>query len=251
MRKKIINKTVLVFIVALLSLSLCECCTAGAGEIFSVSTSYKSLLSNEDGTGMLDRIVVEAFRRIGMEAEIVFNPTGRSLEDVNEGLADAELNRIEGMEKNYPNLAMVPEPNMVMDFVAFSKEKREIRDWDSIKNLSIGIVKGWKILENNTQGFPEVTLVPSETELFNMLDLDRIDVALYDRLTGYEQIYLRGFKGMFHLDPPLASREMFLYLNRKHEALLEPLAEALREMKRDGTYDNLVEEATAHLTAGK
>jgi polar amino acid transport system substrate-binding protein len=200
---------------------------------------------------MLDRIVVEAFRRIGMEAEIVFNPTGRSLEDVNEGLADAELNRIEGMEKNYPNLAMVPEPNMVMDFVAFSKEKREIRDWDSIKNLSIGIVKGWKILENNTQGFPEVTLVPSETELFNMLDLDRIEVALYDRLTGYEQIYLRGFKGMFTLDPPLASREMFLYLNRKHEALLEPLAEALREMKRDGTYDNLVEEATAHLTAGK
>jgi len=28
-------------------------------------------------------------------------------------------------------------------------------------------------------------------------------------------------------------------------------AEALREMKRDGTYDSLVEEATAHLTAGK
>ncbi len=239
----------LMVLITVLSLSFSGCCDAGAGQVFTVSTSYKSLLSNEDGTGMLDRIVVEAFRRIGIEAEIVFNPTGRSLEDVNEGFADAELNRIEGMEKNYPNLVRVPEPNMVMDFVAFSKEKREIKDWDSIRTLSIGIVKGWKILENNTKGFPEVTLVPSETELFNMLDLGRIDVALYDRLTGYEQIHLRGFKGIFHLDPPLASREMFLYLNREHEALLEPLAEALREMKKDGAYDSFVEEATAHLTA--
>ena len=110
--------------------------------ILIVSTSYKSLLSTPDQKGMLDLLVKEAFRRIGLEAEIVFNLTGRSLSDVNEGLADGELNRIEGMEKNFPNLVMVPEPNMVMDFVAFSKRDLPIDGWDSIRGLRVGIVRG-------------------------------------------------------------------------------------------------------------
>lgn len=39
-----------------------------------VSTSYKSLFSTPEKTGMLDRIVMETFRRIGLKAEIVFTP---------------------------------------------------------------------------------------------------------------------------------------------------------------------------------
>jgi polar amino acid transport system substrate-binding protein len=112
----------LAILVAFLSLSAIKGCAYEAPESpLAISTSYKSLLSTPDQKGMLDLLVKEAFRRIGLEAEIVFNPTGRSLSDVNEGLADGELDRIEGMEKNFPNLVMVPEPNMVMDFVAFSK----------------------------------------------------------------------------------------------------------------------------------
>lgn len=217
-------------------------------DILQISTSYKSLLSNPERTGMLDRIVREAFERIGVEVEIVFNPTGRSLSDVNEGFADGELNRIKGMEENFPDLVRVPEPNMVMDFVAFSKKDLEIEGWDSIKDLYIGIVKGWKILEENTKGFPHVTLVPSETELFRMLDMGRIDVALYSKLTGYEQIKLRGLKGIRHLEPPLVSRKMYLYLYKEHEDLVPSVAEALRSMKKDGTYLKIVEKATSHLT---
>ncbi|HNR65903.1 MAG TPA: hypothetical protein PKJ95_06405, partial [Atribacterota bacterium] len=51
--------------------------------VLTVSTSYKSLFSTSEQTGMLDRIVKEAFQRIGIKTEIVFNPTGRSSEDVN------------------------------------------------------------------------------------------------------------------------------------------------------------------------
>ncbi len=224
----------------------------GAGEgVFTISSSYKSLLSNPSQTGMLDRLLKEAFRRIGMRAEIVFNPTERSLVDVNAGLLDAEMNRIEGMERSFPNLVRVPEPNMTMDFVAFAKKPTSLDGWKSIENLHIGVVRGWKILENNTQGFPHVTLVPTETELFTMLQKDRIDVALYDKLTGYEQLSLRGFTDIRHVDPPLASKDMFLYLNKKHEDLLDPLAKALKEMKQDGTYDRIVKEATSHLNMDK
>jgi polar amino acid transport system substrate-binding protein len=240
------------FFASLLLLLICAGTTPASAQNdekrFTVSSSYKSLLSNPEQTGMLDLIVKEAFRRIGIEAEIVFTPTERSLADVNAGLLDAELNRIEGMGKNFPNLVMVPEPNMVMDFVAFSKKDYCIDGWESIRDLHAGLVRGWKILEENTQGFPHVVTVPTETELFNMLDMDRIDIALYSKLTGYEQIHLRGLEGMRHLEPSLASRSMYLYLHKKHSGLLEPLAKALRSMKEDGTWDRIVKDATSHVT---
>ena len=217
---------------------------------FTVSTSYKSLLSTPEQTGMLDRIVKEAFNRIGINAEIVFNPTGRSLEDVNEGFADAEINRIAGMEENYPNLIRVPEPNMIMHFVAFSKKDFVIDGWDSIRDLYIGVVQGWKILEDNTAGFPYVILVPTETELFNMMDKNRLDVALYSKLAGYEQLMLRDLKYIYHLEPPLVSREMYLYLHKKHEELVDKVAAALKDMKEDGTYDLIIRETTGHLIPG-
>lgn len=220
---------------------------ASEPSILTISTSYKTLFSTPDRTGMLDKFVIEIFRRIGIQIEIVFNHTSISLEAVNEGFADVEINRIEGMEKNYPNLIRVPEPNMVMDFVAFAKQDFKIEGWDSIKDSYIGLVKGWKILEDNTAGFPNVTIVPTETELFTMLEKGRIDIAIYSKLAGYEQIMLLGLKDIHHLEPPLTSQNMYLYLNKKHMNLVEQIAQALKDMKEDGTYEQIVKETTSQL----
>ena len=136
---------------------------------------------------------------------------------------------------------------MTMHFVAFAQKPFALGGWKSLENRHIGIVRGWKILENHTRGFPHVTLVSTETELFTMLQKGRLDVALYDKLTGYEQLSQRGFTDIRHLEPPLVSREMFLYLNKKHTDLIQPLAEALKTLKRDGTYEKILRESTAHL----
>lgn len=212
-----------------------------------VSTSYKTLLSTPEQTGMLDQIIIEAFRRIGVKAEVVFTPTERSLVQVNYGELDCELNRTEGMEQLFPNLCRVPEPNMVMHFVAFAKKPFPISGWDSLRELRVGYVSGWKILEHNTNGFPNVTHVLTPEQLFQMLEMDRIDVALYAKLTGYERIKALGYDNIRHLDPPLASKSMFLYLNKKHKDLAAPLAKALKDMKYDGTYERIVRDTTAHL----
>ena len=45
----------------------------------------------------------------------------------------------------------------------------------------------------------------------------------------------RGLAGIRLLEPPLAQREMYLYLNARHEPLVAQVADALREVKRDGT----------------
>jgi polar amino acid transport system substrate-binding protein len=211
---------------------------------FYISTSYNNLLSNPEGNGMLDRLMKEAFRRIGLEAEIVFAPTEKSIVDVNAGLLDGEINRITGMEKDFPNLVRIPEPNMTMHFTAFSKKSYRTTDWEAIKDLYIGIVRGWKILERNTADFPHVIHVPTEKELFRMLHKDRLDIALYSKLTGYAVLHELGYDEIHHLEPPLESRKMYLYVHKKHSSLVEPITEALRSMKADGSYQKIKNEAT-------
>lgn len=122
-----------------------------AQDTFTISNSYQNLLSNREQTGMLDLLFIELFNRLDMEAEIVYSSTERSLPDVNAGVFDGEGNRIAGMEAQYPNLRRVPEPNMTMEFVAFAKHEHKIEGWDSIRDLDIGIVRGWRILEDNTK----------------------------------------------------------------------------------------------------
>lgn len=214
----------------------------GEEKTCSVSTSYNNLLSNDRQDGMLDRIINEAFRRIGLDCEIVYRQTDQSLFDVNAGLLDGEINRVAGMEGSFPNLVPLHEPNMTMHFVAFAKRDYGIDGWKSIMNLNVGVVRGWKILEQHTEGFPKVVYVPTERELFRMLALGRIDIALYSKLTGYAALKEYGYTDIRHLEPPLASRDMFLYLHKKNRHLVPELDAAIRTMKNDGTYDQIVEE---------
>lgn len=211
-----------------------------AQDVFTISTSYQNLLSNRRQTGILDQVFIEAFDRLGIEMEIVFTPTNSSMRDVNAGIFDEEINRIAGMDAEFPHLVRVPEPNMTMEFVAFSGRDIEIDGWESIRGLDIGLVRGWRILEENTQGFPYVVTVPTEVELFTMLRRDRIDVALYSNLTGYCCLQEMGIDGITHRDPPLASRDMYLYVHEQHADLVDDIARVLREMKQDGTYATIV-----------
>ncbi len=207
---------------------------------FSISTSYNNLLSNPNQNGLLDRLMIELFKRIDIDMELVFTTTEKSLVDVNSGFFDGEINRIEGIEKAFPNLVRIPESNMIMHFVAFSKRSFDINGWSSIKPLYIGLVRGWKILERNTEGFPNVTSTPTEKELFTMLNKNRLDIALYAKLTGYVALEHFGFTDIRHLEPPLASRPMYLYVHKKHKTLVPKIADTLREMKRDGSYSNIM-----------
>jgi polar amino acid transport system substrate-binding protein len=209
-------------------------------EPFTITTSYNDLLCNLEQTGLLDRLMTALFGRLGLSMRLVFIPTEKALVDVNAGLFDAELNRIKGMESSYPNLIQVPEPNMTMHFVAFSTRNIKIDGWNSIKPLNIGLVRGWKILEANTSGFPEVIKTPSEKELFTMLHKNRLDVALYSKITGYAAIERMGYKDIFHLEPPLASRPMYLYIHKKNENMVTLIANELKLMKKDGSYQAIM-----------
>jgi polar amino acid transport system substrate-binding protein len=211
-----------------------------------IGTSYKMLLSTPAQDGMLDRIAKEVFRRVGYGVELPYLPAERSLMAVNDGLHDGELNRIEGMEKLYPNLVRIKESMMDFQFVGFTK-KISVQGgrWENLKPHQIGLIKGWKILEKNVGNFPKITFFHSAGELFQGLELGRVDVILYGKLIGLAVIKELNIQDLNIIQPPFATRKMYMYLHKKHEPLLPKAADGLRQMKLDGTYDEIVSKSLA------
>jgi polar amino acid transport system substrate-binding protein len=78
--------------------------------------------------------------------------------------------------------------------------------------------------------------VRDTNELFTLLPANKVDLVIYERLTGQQQAKEMGLAGLLTLEPPLLLTPQHLMLNRRHQQLLEPLAAALRAIKADGTY---------------
>lgn len=215
-------------------------CAKGAG-ILTLNSADPAPLSRPDGTGYTDRIVTEAFHRIGVPVQLVRLTAERALQNANQGIDDGIYVRIAGLERLYPDLIMVPEAITEFLFTAFTKDlAMQVKSWEGLKPYHVGLINGWKIVEANTTGVRTRTGVKNEEALFTLLEKGRVEVVVIDLYTGQEAVRSLGYQGVRALSPPLERRDMYIYLHRRHLGLAPRLAEALRAMKRDGTYQRLV-----------
>ena len=206
----------------------------------TITTSMTAPLSRDDQTGFYDQILIEAFRRAGQPVRIAHLPTERSITNADLGITDGEFPRISGLRSIYPNLRIVPEKIVDFEFVAFTwRTDIQITDWSSCKPYNVAIVTGWKILEANLADVKSLIRVQNQQLLFTLLAKHRADIVVYSRFEGYEMIRKFDLKSILALEPPLAKREMFLYLHKEHLPLIPEIAKQLRSIKHDGTYDRI------------
>lgn len=197
-------------------------------------------LASADGKGFLDQIINEVFSRIDIKVRLIKLPAERALINANNGIEDGDALRVEGLEKIYPNLVRVPEQILDMEFVAFSKTVDiSVNGWDSLKPYVVGIVTGWKILEKNLADAKTLTTVNTPVQLFILLKNNRADIVVFERWQGIWIAKQLGLK-ILVLEPPVASRPMFIYLHKKHLSLVPKVAQTLVKMKQDGSYDLFV-----------
>ena len=213
-----------------------------ANEIILNATGSPPLHTAEQ-TGFMDLISTEAFRRIGIQLKTVQLPAERGLKNANAGIEDGEMARIKGMEKLYPNLVRVPEKIMNWDFVAFGQKQIDLSNgWFSLTPYSVAFINGWKIYEKNVPPNIEKIKVKTPVQLFSILIKNRIDLILYERWGGLLYIKKNRLKSIKIQSPPLATREMFIYLHKKHKKLVQQLATALKTMKQDGYYQRMIKQ---------
>jgi polar amino acid transport system substrate-binding protein len=214
-------------------------CLAENGKLSLTTGALPPLTASPDYPGFLNDLAREAFKRIGIDVEVTAVPVERALINVNSGLDDGDVFRVAGAELTYPNLIRIPEKVLNLDFIAYSKLPGiQLRTWADLQPYAVGYGAGWKIFERNVKNVKEVTNTPSIHELFYLLEKGRVDVILMDRWQGQLIVRQRAYQ-LKPIEPPLASVEMFMYLNKKHAALVPKVAQALRDMKADGSYKKI------------
>ncbi|MDD2885798.1 MAG: transporter substrate-binding domain-containing protein [Dechloromonas sp.] len=217
---------------------LCVALGARADETHLVISTNNTPLDRK----ALERLSQAAAQRIGVNIQLVSNPSERSLFMANQGEVDGEGLRIAGLNQHYPNLVQVQERFIGISFVAFSKDASINLDqsWNSLKPYRVAFINGWKMFEANTAEVRSVTKVDKPEQLFRMLDGGRVDLALYTRADGVALLKTLGLRSIAPISPSLKEVDMYLYLHKKHQALAPRIAQALREMKADGTYNKIM-----------
>ena len=217
-----------------------------AGQTLVLSTADSPPLSTQDQNGFSDRVIREACKRLGIDVQIIPLSSARSLSNAEQSIDDGNFLRIKGVEKKFPHLVRVPEKIIDVQFAIFTKRKNmKTPDWKSLEPFHVGYVRGWQIAEDMIKNVRQVTVAENRISLFKVLESDRIELAFAELYGGYYLIKTLGLEDVTIAQPSLAKREMFLYLNKKHEKLVPRLAAAIKEMKRDGSYDAIFRQTLA------
>lgn len=193
------------------------------------------------------KVLQEAYRSIGIEIQPKVFPPERALFESNIGKVDGEVNRIQGLNKMYSNLIMVPVVVNKVEGSAFTKNITiPIEGWKSLKPYRLGIRNGTKFAENGTQGMDVETINDYRT-LFLMLDKGRFDMVVSTRLTGGIQIKKLQLKEVSVLDPPLVTINLYHYLHKKHFAVVPAITDVLQKMEAEGRIKAIRDQAIAEV----
>ncbi|MDH5330645.1 MAG: transporter substrate-binding domain-containing protein [Aquincola sp.] len=213
--------------------------------------SREPLVSAPGRPGFVEELAREALRRVGLGLQVAQLPHERALANANAGIEDGDLFRAAGFERDYPNLVQVPQPLMDQDFVGLTRRADiHVRGWDDLSDLSVAFVIGNKIIERGLAGHRDLTTVRTNELLIGLLAAGRADVVIINRWVGLH-VARRAGVTVRTLEPPLIRVPMFMYLHRRHDALVKPLAAALDQMHRDGTWLRLHDQFLKPLEAAQ
>jgi len=192
-----------------------------------------------------NRIMSAALKKLGYKLKIRTLPNMRSLLWANSGITDGDLFRVSKLDlKQLPNLQQVTEPLFTIDQSVLSKKLIKVDGWESMKNYSIAYERGTKFIEEKEHMFKHVYLVNRTEQAISMVFNDRADLTITSFSTATK--FLRKNKAHAEtikiLKPPLASITLHVYLNKqRHEKLVQALSIVLKEMKKSGQFQQLLE----------
>jgi polar amino acid transport system substrate-binding protein len=204
---------------------------------YNIAHTKTIIISTFEGsvTFIAEKVMDEAYRRLGMTLELKKLPAERSLQIANNGDVDGELHRKNDIDKSYPNLIVIQVPIVNIDEMIFTKNKKLIvKDWNSLLPYKIGYRIGIKVIEENLVNGTKTEVVPTLEQLFLKLDMGRNDVVIETRFSGLQTIAKLKLKNIIMLDRPIVRTSLFHCLNVKNKDLVEPLTGVLKKMEKEG-----------------
>jgi polar amino acid transport system substrate-binding protein len=199
----------------------------------------------------LNLIYTEVFRRLGYELEYKGYPNERANVMAETGVVDGEIQRAASYQKISKNLLRVEEPSFSGHVAAYAVTPGVVLDgWESLKNTNYRVeyrrgsklpqtalpkvVRPEKLSTISTveQGLKK--LIAGRTDIFIEQELV-VDEALreFDKAGfDYSSLYQAGI---------VYTGNSYLYMHKRHAALVPKIAEVLRNMKQQGVVERYKE----------
>ena len=223
------------FLMAALAMSAPPATPAADAREIHIST----LIGNDPATSVAEQVMADAYRRIGRVLVLHKLPGERTLLMANDGKMDGELYRKLGMERQYPNLIILPVALLTYEIVIFTRGTEfVVSGWESLRPFTIGYVHGIKIVRENTMGM-RTEPVPTMIQAFQKLTMGRTDVVVGNRASGLAAVAALKLDDVRVLLPALAAFPVYHYVHKKHAAMVPALLAALQAMKADQTIERL------------
>lgn len=187
--------------------------------------------STDQGTGIYDRVLQNAFDGIDVSLSIRRFPSKRGLLEANQGRVDGEFARTSEVAEEYSNLVQVPTPLSYFDFVAVTRSDTPVpTTFAELGDHHIAFINGWKVLESSVTDFQSLTFVENEEQLFSMLLAGHVNVVLYERLRAENWIRRNRASSLRIAQEPLTRQPMYLLLHRRHIDLVPHIAAELERL---------------------
>jgi polar amino acid transport system substrate-binding protein len=185
------------------------------------------------------RIAQEAMRRAGIAAVAREVPAERALVSAKSGVTDGDVARFEAVGQLYPELVRVPEPSLYYLAYAYAYRRLDVgAGWNSLRGHTICLRRGIKLYEMRTEGMARHVL-DDERSLLRMLRSGGCTVALLEDNNPDVSAAMAADPPLYRLTPALEGAPLYIYLHKRHAALVPRIAQALRQMRADGTLQRM------------
>jgi len=188
-------------------------------------------------------ILRAVYARLNIAVEFADVPGKRALALSSSGELDGEVHRIANLAQTYPTLVQISPPINYIEPSVFTTTLRfDVKGWDSIRDYSIGIVRGVGSSEAGTRGMSRVTAATSLENMIQMLDAGRFELIVTDLFSGRAAVRkLKLEWRIAALSPPLQRIYIYHYLHERHRDLARRVEAVIREMDASGELARLRE----------
>jgi polar amino acid transport system substrate-binding protein len=211
-----------------------------ADNTFVLASREKTLINR-----FAEGVLTEAYSRLNITVTLKLFPGALSVIEANEGRADGEVARLAAVLKQYTNLILIPVPLLHSNLSVFMHKDSPIviTDWASLKGHKLSTINGFKFVKNKMAGQSPV-IVETTTEAIRLVEQNRVDIAVLNRLLGVLAIAEIKAKEVKVHNPPLAQLPVYHMVHKKHEDLVPKLTATLQDMVREGVIQRMWEDFT-------
>lgn len=215
----------------------------------AVADEVLTLAYNEDSAvgAVGAKVLQRVFDRSRIGVAFVSRPAARATLEASSGRLDGEVARIATYGTKFPDLVRIDPPWLRVRTVAYAKSERHlhVRSAQDMAPLTVGVVRGIQHAAQVVVGLPHVTEVVRSKQLFEMLEAGRFDVAVDSDING--RIFLKqlGRESGVKEIAEFGQQEIFLYVHRRHSALIPRISRAIEESLARGDIKRWLDAAEA------